>query len=697
MRSQLIQLRFILLSLIAALVVMACKKTSPATLKLGPVADDQAPCQHLSDDDARGSCERVYLSLLQEQTKGSYGNIVIEYDQRFMGDPMTLSIDGECLALADGKVVSQACKDYDENFKWHFVDVEIEYTWGNGVKFYDLAFHAVTRASMKRWHQHDKNIMPTPKLECLDFYDAARPYMDFRLAKLKIVPCEESKLMFMTVPNDTVGDRNLYGSRWTRVLAIDTRLPQYAGLKTAMLDLNPMLTKPCAPGCTSDSALMDVVNNAKRVDLGEIKWSKDTFVLYRADFDVESRQEAPHFALLSGDFVGKQAAKLCTEDDPCTDRKDNIENEIFVGGCVPHRSDGEERCFSDERLPLTTYKMLYHAVSEKKRGNVVQLRPENDRCLLWNGEIRNCSTSKEIDKPDGDDASQYRLAIVKAPRGKTEAYAQLQRVFPESSQNDTLCYDLFTKTAAPCCVDADHCPGTYAYMLNWPTNANMPNLVFRDQRTNADQVMPLQICQTATNTKQFLAYDCVDYVAPIWNVLKNIAEIVFWIPELGTIPSFIIQSILCESGEQTIAADACREVAIQAITGFTDVLLDNFTVTSLTTVLVRKAIEKRAVKASAGVVADLARSPALATVVRDVVKRTAQAFSMSVAADALNATLTSSLPEVAQAIIKTALVQGVNGGSLTTAYTSQSIDAMIQSAVNEALTQSIKDQPASTP
>ena len=129
---------------------VACRTTQPTPLKLAPVAEGAGPCEALDDADSKAVCEHAHLTLLQQQTRSSYNKLVIEYDERFMGDPMTLSIDGDCLASASGKVVSERCRDFDENFKWHFVDIEVEYTWGGGVKFYDLAFHAVTRSTMIR-------------------------------------------------------------------------------------------------------------------------------------------------------------------------------------------------------------------------------------------------------------------------------------------------------------------------------------------------------------------------------------------------------------------------------------------------------------------------------------------------------------------------------------------------------------------
>lgn len=666
------------------LIANACRHHRQHDLKLAPVPDPAGPCDDLSNENGRDICEHVHLSLLREQTKATYSNLVIDYDRRFMGDPMTLSIDGHCLALVEGEVVSNPCQDLDENFKWHFVDVEVQYTWGHGVVFHDLAFHAVTRASMKRWHQHDKNTMPTPKLECIDYYDATRPYMSFQFKKLRIVPCEESNLMFLSVPNDTVGDRNLYGSRWARLVAIDKRLPQFAALRNAMQTLNPMLTQPCSPGCTSHPDVLAAWNKAMRIDLGDIKWRKDTFFLAQSEFDPESRREKLLFNLFTGDYVGQQATKLCTESDPCTKRKDNLENEIFIGGCVPHRSDGEGRCFTEARQPLISYKMLYHAVYEKNRGQVVQIRPNGDRCLLWNGEQRHCSKTKEIDKPDGDDASQFRLAIVKSPPGKTETFVQLQRVFPDKSESDKLCYDLQQKTAVPCCVDANQCNGNYGYMLAWPPDTVVPNLVYHDPSTKRDQVVPLHYCETATNTQQFLAYDCVDYVPPIWRVLRIVGDLVFLIPQLGTVPSFIIQNILCNSGEATISAAACREVAIQAMTGFADLVIDSTTASGVANVVLRMSFEQQVVRPNANLVIDLQTSPTLALVVHDVVARAAKKFAMSVPAGQLTRTLETSLKPVAEVIVRAALTQGVNGGSVTTAYTMRDIDNMIQSAVASA-------------
>lgn len=666
------------------LLILACHPNQGSRLKLGPVAEQKGPCDDISDADTKGACEHAHAALLQEQTQSSYANIVIEYDQRFIGEPMTISIDGNCLAAINDKVRSAPCEDLNENFKWHFVDVEVEYNWGGGVKLRDLAFHMVTRESMKRWHAHDKNISPTPKLECIDFYPLNLSYLE-GMAKLRIVPCEESNLVFITVPNDTIGDANLYGSRWARVIAIDTRLPRFAPIKTAMQNLNPMLTQACNPGCTGSPELLKAWENYQRIDLGDIKWIKDSFVLLHGSYDPETSTDMAQFELLPGDYVSREATKICTENDPCIDRKDNIEDEILIGGCKPHRSDGEERCFSDEKQPLTTYKMFYHAVEEQRRGHVIQLRPSNDNCLLWNGESKSCTESRSIDKPDGPDASQYRMTFVSAPPGKTETYVQLQRVFPEKQSDDLICYDLEKQSASKCCADSRQCQGVYGYMLTWPPNSNSSNLVFHDSKTNLDKTMPISFCQTATNTQQFLAYDCVDYVAPIWKTLRSVADIVAMIPELGAIPSFILQNALCFSGEATISRQACQMVAVQGMSMLTNVLIDSVTVNGMTSAVIKELIRRQAIRKSAAIVADLGKSPALAMVVHSLVQNCAKKIVLTSVEQGIELSLDKTLPGVAKAVIFTALEKGVKGGSITTAFTPEGIDAMIASATKAAI------------
>ncbi|MBF0441287.1 MAG: hypothetical protein HQK54_05230, partial [Oligoflexales bacterium] len=587
------------------------------------------------------------------------------------------------------------CKEYEANNKWHLVDVEVQYKW-NGVELWDRAFKLVTRDSVRKWSQQ----VPTadkpadPSFKCVDYAEIQTPKIEgvvqtsqpknsiFEKYKLRLSDCSATRLMFVTVPNDVSGDANLYGKvRWTRVVGIDIGSPKFAHLDKAHRKYKPYLAKACKEGCLSNTCVESqegscnsedqIPMQEKRIDLGDFTWTDGSFVLNRVKYNPETFAKAETPVLLSSPTYSK--SRINMEDS----KKSGYEDKFLLGGCAHHLFNGESECFVEGTSePLSTYKKLYHATLDNTRGYVVQIR-SSGRCVLWNGQKVDCN-GKNIDKGSGPDASQYRLSFVAPPVGRTEAYAQLQRVWPDPAQKTLMCYDISLGREVPCCDEQKGCDAdnnhTYMFADYSLLNKNEGNKPYN-----------LQFCAVSSSTKENIAYDCVDYVDPKWKRYSLISSIIGVIPILGSIPSYVLDGMVCKSGEVTIARGSC----IGLIVGISiDVLmlpLDFIGFMGTGSEIAHQLLERGAVKVNAGLVLDMVTDPVSASLAWWAAKRAVgQISAKQVGKEGLEAAVKEMSEPLTRMILTRALKMGVSGSSAALSYSKSTLENMIKAASNVA-------------
>ena len=508
---------------IIILFAFGCKKKSFSDLKLG-VQEELDACSLMADSQKKGDCQNLVTAIIENDTINRYSEMGSQYIDRFFSQPKTLKLGDKCLHNTSGGISLQPCQDYESHSRWHLVNVEVEYRWGEGPTLWGKAFHLVTRDSVRRWAQHDPRSEASPTLECAtigsEISDSSEVNQTY---SVEIAPCAESKILFLTVPNDVQGDANLYGARWTRVIALDLTNPQFSNVKEAMATYKANLTKACEEGCLSQMPVQET-----RVNLGDIKWIPSTYSLVRS---VDNKNIDPALKDLLTLLRNDGEAVPHPTDDPSSTPKGKQNKMKFhwewtLGGCVNSRYDEESSCFvsPDQMIQLGTYKKLYHASLEQEKGYVVQVR-ENGQCLLWNGSTVNCEQTKDIDKGTGANASQYRLSFVQSPENFSEPFVQLQRV--QSDQAKTFkCLNLKTKKEVDCCTGDNQCSEQNSYMVRGKKIYDI-----EDQ----DKPYDLHPCVVASSTQQNFAYDCVDYIDPKWAKFQLIADIIGYIPILGSI------------------------------------------------------------------------------------------------------------------------------------------------------------------
>ena len=604
----------------------ACTPADTSTGKLSPM-NDLDPCTELLDSQDRADCQSFVVAMMESQTKGMLMEMGAEYLQRFFGPPMTFSENGQCLAHSDGNVVFKKCQDFDQDFKWHLVDAEISYLW-QGTRLWGQVFFMVSRDSVRRWAAHNAGTDETPRLECVDFSKPLPKGQDPRSDSLALVPCTEANTIFLTVPNDVSGDDNLYGHRWTRLLSIDAQSPQFAAMKEAILTYNPNLTEPCEEGCLSQAPLQQ-----ERLDFGAIDHANNRFVR------------------LPSNGLG-----------------------WTLGGCLPHRYDGERPCFmeGEEGTPLSTYKKLYHRSLDDRRGYVVQVR-KGDRCLLWDGSLIDCNTS-DIDVARGGRASQFRLAFVEGPLDKTEPFVQLQRVHGEET-NVPMCYNIEQGREVECCNEGESCGVQNALMFNDLT-------VF--QQKSPEDSFQLHFCVVSSSTHENIAYDCFDFIDPKWKRYQTIADILGFIPIAGSIPSYVLEGLICKSGEVTIAQAACMSMTIGLAIDVLLLPLDIAGFYGTATAVTEQLVRKGAVKPSASMIFDYITDPVLASFAYYTAGRVVRQLPKELSEEALTETLKEMSDPVTRSVLRRILSSGVLGANASSSFTSQNINNILRNAGNIA-------------
>lgn len=663
------------LSIIVSLSFYSCKKTSSSLKDDDQITIEPSPCDNIFDAQKYGDCVSVYDALISSETADMYTELGSEpYDNAF-GLPMTLSIKGNCLARKGKEVVTAPCVDFNADYKWHFAKIDVSYKW-NGVEQYDHAFHIITRESIKRWVQTDHKTKPSPTLECLDYREIedTRQIKRYQVRKLTIVPCASSNLLFVTVPNDVVGDDNLYKERWSRIIALDTKVEKFANVKKTLAHHRPYLYKQCVEGCTNPTYFKDgEAGEAQkaRLNLGEIRWTEGSWALAKAIFDIESQKEVnAQLQLINAAYMNVGNHSQAFGQSPF----DNFDEFMLLGGCAPHRYNLEEHCF-DGTAPFAIYKKLYDATVESGRGYVVQLRTPSGACVLWDGREVDCAGTKGIDKPDGKDASQFRLAFVPNPLKNAEPFVQFQRV-NQTKDTGMMCYNIEAKAEVACCSEPGTCGTKPNYMMA-AGDVQVPN-------GTGFKPYKLHFCISGANTSQNIVQECVDYIDPKWKKFQKIADIIGFIPILGSIPSYVLEGMICTSGEATISKQACLSVTIGVAIDLALAPLDMWGMIGTGSEVLEQLIKQGAVKPTAGIVLDFVTDPVLSTFAYMTAKRAFRQIEKTVGKEGLAAAAKDLTGPLTTAIVNRAIKNGIKGANVSGAYTTRGIANIIRGAANTA-------------
>ena len=281
----------IILVLVTALT--GCKfrfleKPDSSQLNLNSVGDI-SECSLLDDEGLRGDCQKIEVMLAESESPTYYSDIGSDHIYRFLGEPMVIVSNGRCFSKTGKSVSFASCKDYDMHLKWHLVDVEVQYEW-NGNIHWGRAFQMVSRESVRKWAQSE--VGKAPALECVDFDDIDSDKENYNNTyKLALKPCRDARFMFLTIPNDMLGDENLYQKfHWSRFIGIDLNEPKFANLRKSQKRFNPYLTENTVAGGLSQVPLQNTEED--RVHLGDFTWAHGTYVLNFSKFDfVEKKRE----------------------------------------------------------------------------------------------------------------------------------------------------------------------------------------------------------------------------------------------------------------------------------------------------------------------------------------------------------------------------------------------------------------------
>ncbi|MBF0443363.1 MAG: hypothetical protein HQK54_15760, partial [Oligoflexales bacterium] len=262
---------------------------------------DLSPCSIL-EGNAQADCQALEIAVATPESLISYIEIGNVYQRRFLGDPMVITSRNKCLAKVNNEVVFTSCKDFDKNYKWHFVDIEVQYKW-KGVEMWERAFQIVSRESEVEWAKAKPG--EAPALECIDFQkfenkENSGPLKSKQLNKLVLKPCAESKLMFITVPNEISGDDALYQKfHWVRFVGIDLNNKKFSKLAEAQQKYNPYLTKNTLKGGGSLSSVPTQKEETDRVILAEdFTWAEGTYLLNISSPNFEKNKESEGFPIL---------------------------------------------------------------------------------------------------------------------------------------------------------------------------------------------------------------------------------------------------------------------------------------------------------------------------------------------------------------------------------------------------------------
>ena len=639
----------------------SCKPQSPSTkVNLEPVGQLD-PCSSILDTQKRADCQSLMIALAESETAGMFRDVGAEHIDRFFGQPMTLTLGEKCLQKDGNKLGLGPCDDYEPGNKWHLVDVEVEYRWDQEL-LWGRVFYMVSRESVKRWAAHHAGQEASPTLECIKF-SSISPNGPI-IHSLDLGTCEDSKALFLTVPNGVTGDANLYGARWTRLLSIDAKNPRFAALIEALGTYNPYLTAQCQEGCLSTTPIQE-----DRIPLGRMKDAADTFFVTQVRTNDDGHPMKDRIGLHLNQTIKEPQRKNQGQQTVTTYKHD-----WYLGGCVHHRYNEERECFDNaaKGVPLSSFKKLYHALYDQSRGQVIQLKKDG-QCILWDGSKVSCESTDGIDQPYGAKASQFRMVFVTGPDDKTEPFVQLQRVHP--SGDSYQCFDIASGQEKPCCEESGQCQQSLNYMLSGQ------NLI---DWHHQDQSYDLGFCVVASSTQENIAYDCVDYVDPKWKKYQSIADIIGFIPIIGSIPGYVLEGMVCKSGEVSLAPSACMSLTIGVAIDLAMLPLDLWGMVGTGAEVFEIFLRQGTKEVQSGLLFDFATDPVLASIATYAAGRAAKQINKKYAKEGAEAALKEMTEPLTRAIVKRALKRGISGAHLSSSFTQSQMERLIRASANFA-------------
>ena len=70
-------------------------------------------------------------------------------------------LDGKCLSQDEKNLTLQPCVTLSQGYRWHLVQVEVEYKWGDGPVLWEKPSDGDKRVSEK-WAKHDPRVEQSP-------------------------------------------------------------------------------------------------------------------------------------------------------------------------------------------------------------------------------------------------------------------------------------------------------------------------------------------------------------------------------------------------------------------------------------------------------------------------------------------------------------------------------------------------------
>ncbi|MBF0441420.1 MAG: hypothetical protein HQK54_05910, partial [Oligoflexales bacterium] len=366
--------------------------------------------------------------------------------------------------------------------------------------------------------------------------------------------------------------------------------------------------------------------------------------------------------------------------------EERLEHKMILGSCGKSDFQADtSRCFSNAEKgePMSSFKKFYHYQYDENLGPVVQLR-QNGKCILWNGTSTNCTTNPNIDAADGLNSSysQFRLRQVDSPYGRTETFVQLQKAVQKPGDGTIMCYDVKGRKEVPCCNDPTTCGSTYAYMLQ---ERSILDLTKSDSPNQNYTRYDLQFCTASSSTKQNLAYDCVDYVDPKWKLYQKIADAIGWVPILGSVPAYVLEGMVCNSGERTQAPGACMSLTVGLTLDVLLLPLDAMGFMGTFSDIAEQLVVRKAVKPTFGLMADFTTDPVLSSMAYFAAKRVVRQIEAKGMTKELTKEAIDKMTEpLTKAVLKRVFAgaNGINGINPYVTFNEGRVQDLIKAAAN---------------
>lgn len=496
----------------------SCRAPSSAQLDASPQCQgkfgkDFAQCiadAADSNDDAR--YQKVLAAM---KDAGGMGAVMA------MGPVMTIKHaqqKGLCLHAFDKTVQWSDCSSYAAEQQFHFINqVNVRYKVHPTTTHDDIAFRLALRHSV---NTYQGNLNDTASIQCLVNRNQTWGVGD----------CDQAPY-FIALPNRHDDDED--HARWEQY--------QYTSL-VALLKHTGTISK------SQKEWQQKVQKQAEEEDvfLADLTGQPPPKPLV---VDLGSLEEAGGCsAYLLLDRDGAKAGARCPKGLVRDEQNADASTHVFLHSCGLNKFKQTANCQG-----LNPIKKFNDFATSFNVGAVVQILPKKEQRYCLQAHNNSLSEIAHCDKNSVDNHStQFRLQMLeKQANGDT-------KVKIRSLERADLCVDLKASALKTC----NQAP-TYAF------NALANDLVVTTGSTHRSYFF--QTCVSASSHKKSNAHDCRREVPWRYKLYEELSIWLGIIPLVGIIPSYVMDGLICGSGQPDIAPRGCLGlglgIAVDALTG----------------------------------------------------------------------------------------------------------------------------------